>query len=444
MSDEPDNPFKGTPFEAMFQQFSGAAGAGGAPDLNAIFAQVQQLLSGSTDGKPVNWDLAKDIARKTVSAAGDRSITPTDTDRVADAVRLAEHWLDPVTTLPEASTTSAAWSRAEWVENTLPVWQTVVDPVAEHVAGAMGSALPAEAQQLAGPMAGMLRQLGGSIFGAQVGQALGELAGEVVSSSDIGLPLGPDGHAVLIPDNVAKFAEGLGLTDEDVRLYLALRECAHQRLFAGVPWLRQHLFAAVGDYASGIEVDTGKIERAMADVDMQNPEAMQAALAEGLFEPEDSEQQKAALVRLETALALVEGWVDDVVREATKDRMPAAIQLAETVRRRRAAGGPAEQTFATLVGLQLRPRRLRDAANLWAAVRDARGVEGRDELWSHPDLLPSATDLDDPIGFAQHSGELADIDITDFLTDETGSQGESQAEPGGQDDEGNEKGTDDK
>jgi putative hydrolase len=98
--------------------------------------------------------------------------------------------------------------------------------------------------------------------------------------------------------------------------------------------------------------------------------------------------------------------------------MPSAVQLAETVRRRRAAGGPAEQTFATLVGLQLRPRRLRDAANLWAAVRDARGIEGRDELWSHPDLLPSAADLDDPIGFAQHAGELADIDITDFLPDE--------------------------
>jgi putative hydrolase len=433
MSDEPDNPFKGTPFEAMFQQFSGAAGAGGAPDLNAIFAQVQQLLSGSTDGKPVNWDLAKDIARKTVSAAGDRSITPTDTDRVADAVRLAEHWLDPATTLPEASATSAAWSRAEWVENTLPVWQQVVDPVAEHVAGAMGSALPAEVQQLAGPMAGMLRQLGGSIFGTQVGQALGELAGEVVSASDIGLPLGPAGQAVLVPDNVVKFAEGLGLTDEDVRLYLALRECAHQRLFAGAPWLRQHLLAAVADYAAGIEVDTGKIERAMADVDMQNPEAMQAALADGLFEPEDSEQQKAALVRLETALALVEGWVDDVVREATKNRMPAAVQLAETVRRRRAAGGPAEQTFATLVGLQLRPRRLRDAANLWAAVRDARGMDGRDELWSHPDLLPSATDLDDPIGFAQHAGELADIDITDFLSeDDNFSNGDS-----GTDDEGN-------
>jgi putative hydrolase len=365
----------------------------------------------------VNWDLAKDIARKTVAANGDRSVTANDNDRVADAVRLAEHWLDQATTLPEASTTSAAWSRAEWVENTLPTWQTVVDPVAEHVAGAMGTALPAEAQQLAGPMAGMLRQLGGSVFGAQVGQALGELAGEVVSSSDIGLPLGPAGQAILLPDNVAKFSEGLGVTDEDVRLYLALRECAHQRLFAGAPWLRQHLFSHVADYAAGIQVDTGKIESAMTEVDMQNPEALQAALAGGMFEPEDSEQQKAALVRLETALALVEGWVDDVVREATKDRMPAAVQLAETVRRRRAAGGPAEQTFATLVGLQLRPRRLRDAANLWAAVRDARGADGRDELWSHPDLLPTTADLDDPIGFAQQTaaGELSDSDISAFL-----------------------------
>jgi putative hydrolase len=417
MSDEPDNPFKGTPFEAMFQQFSGQAGSGG-PDLNAIFQEVQKLLSGSADGKPVNWELAKDIARKTSAQAGDQSMTPADHERVADAVRLAEHWLDPVTTLPEASAASAAWSRAEWIENTLPVWQQVVDPVAEHVAGAMGNALPAEAQQLAGPMAGMLRQLGGSIFGAQVGQALGELAGEVVSSTDIGLPLGPAGQAVLLPGNIAEFAEGLGITDEDVRLYLALRECAHQRLYAGVPWLRQHLLATVADYAAGIEVDPGKIERAMADVDMQNPEAMQAALAGGLFEPEDSERQKAALVRLETALALVEGWVDDVVREATRDRMPAAIQLAETVRRRRAAGGPAEQTFATLVGLQLRPRRLRDAANLWAAVRDARGPEGRDEHWAHPDLLPTAADLDDPIGFARASGQSVDIDISDFFTDD--------------------------
>jgi putative hydrolase len=78
--------------------------------------------------------------------------------------------------------------------------------------------------------------------------------------------------------------------------------------------------------------------------------------------------------------------------------------MRETVRRRRASGGPAEQTFATLVGLQLRPRRLREAAALWSAVSQARGIEGRDALWAHPDLLPSPEDLDDPTGFVARTG----------------------------------------
>jgi uncharacterized protein (DUF2342 family) len=84
--------------------------------------------------------------------------------------------------------------------------------------------------------------------------------------------------------------------------------------------------------------------------------------------------------------------------------MPSAPALAEAVRRARAIGGPAEETFATLVGLELRPRRMRDAANLWAALRDARGMEGRDAVWSHPDLVPTSADLDDPLGFVAGEG----------------------------------------
>jgi hypothetical protein len=88
------------------------------------------------------------------------------------------------------------------------------------------------------------------------------------------------------------------------------------------------------------------------------------------------------------------------------------------MRRRRAEGGPAEQTFATLVGLELRPRRLRDAAALWGAVRHQHGIDARDALWEHPDLLPSAADLDDPIGFADRVGQGAwdaDADWKDSL-----------------------------
>jgi putative hydrolase len=112
-----------------------------------------------------------------------------------------------------------------------------------------------------------------------------------------------------------------------------------------------------------------------------------------------------ALRRLETLLALVEGWVDTVVAAAATDRLPGHSALAETMRRRRASGGPAEQTFATLVGLELRPRRLREATALWAALTAHRGSDARDALWVHPDLLPSADDLDDPTSFAERTDD---------------------------------------
>ncbi|WP_225846268.1 zinc-dependent metalloprotease [Streptomyces sp. HPF1205] len=395
------------PFAAMF-------GSLNPSDLGAAFQQLGQMLS--YEGGPVNWDMAKDIARQTVAqgtadGVKDASVSRADRSWVEEAIRLADLWLDGVTSLPSGSGTAVAWSRAEWVEATLPAWQELVDPVAERVAGAMGDVLPEEMQAMTGPLLGMMRSMGGAMFGSQIGQALGNLAGEVIGSSDVGLPLGPSGKAALLPANIAAFGEGLGIPPEEVRLYLALREAAHQRLFAHVPWLRAHLYGAVEGYARGIKVDTARLEEAVGQLDPSQPEQLQEALQQGMFQPEDTPEQKAALARLETALALVEGWVDAVVHAAAAPHLPSAGALRETLRRRRAGGGPAEQTFATLVGLELRPRRLRDASRLWASLTDARGMEGRDGLWAHPDMLPTAADLDDPDGFVhRESFDFSELD----------------------------------
>src|SRR3954468_7549703 len=421
MSDDPgdrpdENPFKGTPFEQMFSAFGGAFGAGGQgggmPDLSMLMSQMQAMMT-PHEGS-VNWTLAKDVARRTVAAEPDPSPGSKDRSDVADALRLADHWLDSATELPSGVTSTAAWSRAEWVEETIDVWRRLVEPVAEHVVSAMGNALPQEAQAMAGPLIGILNQAGGAMFGSQVGQALGGLAGEVLSASDIGLPLGPDGRAALLPANVHSFAEGLDVDASDVLLYLALREAAHQRLFAHVPWLRAHLLAAVEDYGRGTTIDVSKIESSIRDIDPSNPAALQEALEGGLFEPEKTPAQQAALTRLETTLALVEGWVDEVVGQATESRMPAAGRLQEAVRRRRAAGGPAESTFAALVGLELRPRRLRDASALWGSLRSRKGQDARDAVWSHPDLLPTAADLDDPLGFREDATAPEALTEEDF------------------------------
>ncbi|SDR87916.1 zinc-dependent metalloprotease [Microlunatus soli] len=425
------------PFEALF---GGMAGPGGEmPDMNALMQQLQgafqmfggggSMFPGAAPDGGVNWDVTKDTARKTVAAKGSDP-TPDDGQRraIVDAVSLAETWLDQATELPRGARTVAAWSRADWVERTMPVWQRLIEPVATHIADAMEGALslggedqpglPPQMQGMEQMLRPMLRSSGASMFGLQVGQALGTLATEVNGTTDIGLPLAPEGQLALLPTNVAAFAEGLQQSADDVRIYLALREAARQRLFASAGWLREQMLALVAEYARGITIDTSALEQAVGEIEGGNMEELSSALEGGLFEPQKTPAQKATLERLETMLALVEGWTDDVVSQAAARWMPSAEAIAEMVRRQRATGGPAEATFATLVGLELRPRRLRDAANLWAAVRAERGAAGRDAIWAHPDLLPGSSDLDDPIGYAKGEHKSGEDDAFDAALQE--------------------------
>jgi putative hydrolase len=373
--------------------------------VQRFLAQLQQLFAASGSG-PVNWDLARQVAASHLSSTGDPPVGSVEQQWVAEALRLADLWLDPSSSLPSGVHATAAWNRNEWIYHTLDVWKKLCNPVASSMVGAMNDLVPEEAKGTFGPMQSMVAALGGALFGGQLGQALGSLAAEVLSAGDIGLPLGPAGTAALVPANITGYGEGLEIESEQVRLYVALREAAHQRLFGHVPWLRGHVLSAVETYARGIRVDRDAVEEAMSKIDPADPETMRQLQIEGIFSPESSPEQASALGRLEAALALVEGWVCHVVDTAAHGRLPDAVRLAEMFRRRRAAGGPAEQTFAALVGLELRPRRLREATALWQALTDHRGVEGRDAVWGHPDLLPTDEDFADPEGFAQHPPAL--------------------------------------
>ncbi len=397
------NPFSGTPFEQMFSSMA----SGDMSGLQAMFGQLQQMFTPHEGA--VNWQLARDLARQVVAQQPDRSADEGDRSRLADVAQLAEHWLDAATEFPAGTSQIAAWSRAEWVETSIAVWERLVEPVADSVVKAMGSALPAEAQAMAGPMLGMLSQIGSAMFTQQIGQAIGELSGEVVSATDVGFPVGNAGAPAMVLTNAAAFGEGLGIDEPDVLLYLVLRECAHQRLYAQTPWLRDYVSSLIEDYGRGIRIDTSRIENTLGSIDPTNVEAVQEAMNGGLFDVAQTPTQEAALQRLETVLALVEGWVDEVVTQAST-AMPASGALREAMRRRRAAGGPAEATFAALVGLELRPRRLRDAATLWGALRSAEGAAARDAVWAHRELLPTTADLDDPLSYAARTKEADSVD----------------------------------
>ncbi|MGW5644986.1 zinc-dependent metalloprotease [Saccharopolyspora sp. NPDC003752] len=430
-SQDPDDPDKGDSSQGRSEGgaggsgdlpgfgFGGMPGPGGMPNfdigqLGQMLTQLGQALShsGSGGSGPVNYELAKQLAVQQLHN-NQRTERPSQDQvkAIEDAIRLAELWLDATTSLPAGVRSVQTWSSVDWVEKTLPTWQRLCDPVAQRMSSAWLEALPEEAKQAAGPLLSMLGQMGGMTFGSQLGNGLAQLGGEVLTSTDVGLPLAPAGTAALLPANIERFIEGLDRPISEATVFLAAREAAHHRLFSHVPWLGQRLLATVEEYARGIHIDTSALEDLAGKVDPTNPSSMQELMGSGMLEPKTTPEQQVALNRLETLLALVEGWVDVVVADAVGDRLPGAGALGETVRRRRATGGPAEQTFATLIGLELRPRRMRDAANLWRLMTERHGVESRDRVWDHPDLLPDSSDLDEPLDFADRWGSgSADLD----------------------------------
>ncbi|MFK4853301.1 zinc-dependent metalloprotease [Microbacterium sp. ZW T6_19] len=409
----------------------------------AMMQTIMSQLQGAFGGDP--WEnalrQALHIANRDGQGIGDGSRTS-----LVDSFALADLWLGEVTTISELADAPKAMTRGEWVEATLPVWKEIADPVSTSIADALTSALdtqvPEEMRGLVQGAGKLMRGLGGSVFAAQFGQVLGNLSLEVVSGGDVGIPVLPAGTAAVIPQNLTAFGEGLEIPEDQIALYLATRELAYARLYRHARWLHLHVMSQITDFARGVTVDVDALEDVASRLDPNNPEELRAAIEGGALLPVQTEAQREALDRLENLVATIDGWVDVVTAQATS-RLPESVRIAEAARRRRAVGGPAEDALGALVGLKLRPRRLREASAMWQAVADAVGISARDSLWDYPDLMPQASDIDDPSALiarlqATARGEqpVADemdealarlLDGEDFSAGETSSPSESSS-----------------
>lgn len=396
--------------EFLRKMMSGAGGAdfdlsalqnalGGAEGFEidpAMMAGLMRQLQGAFGSDP--WENTLRQALHIANREG-QSIADGSRTSLMDAFSLANLWLGEATAISELGENPQAMTRGEWVEMTLPVWKEIAGPVSTSIADALTSALDTqvpddmrEAIQGAGQL---MRGLGSSVFAAQFGQVLGNLSLEVVSGGDVGIPVLPAGTAALIPQNITTFGAGLEIPEDQITLYLATRELAYARLYRHAKWLHLHVMSQITDFARGVTVDVEALEDVASRLDPSNPEELRAAIEGGALLPAQTEAQREALSRLENIIAMIDGWVDVVTAEATS-RLPDSVRLAEAARRRRAVGGPAEDALGALVGLKLRPRRMREAAAMWQKVTDAVGIAARDSLWDYPDLQPSAADIDDP------------------------------------------------
>ena len=386
------------------------------------------FTSSSRDALPKT--VVRDTAKKFVAAHGSAPIGVADTTVVNNALEIADLWLNEATDFPEIPGTGApsCVSRLDWVDETLPGWQSTMEPLATGLAAAMTKLLdetgasdsdsPMAAQMA--PIAALLQTFIGSLIATQLGQAIGGISSAATGAHDVGLPLLEPARALLIPENIEKWSVDVDIPKSEIYLFHALREVAVARLFAHNPWLVPYIRSAIVEYGRGIHIDMEAIKR-QAEEAMQglNPEGMNpenldpqkmdfSAIGNVVFTPEETPAQRAALSKLETALALVDGWADEVATLAAGDRLPAITQLRELYRRQRATSAPSQQLFKTLLGLQVTPKLAREASAFWQKIREVHGVSARDQIWGA--ILPTAEELLAPDVF------LASTQVPDDLS----------------------------
>jgi putative hydrolase len=421
------NPFGN--FGEIFQQFS---------SMGLNLQGLMSALSGQKTPASLSREMIRDISKKFLSAHGELPLSIADLTATQEAMNIADLWLNEATVFPPLPMSdNCALSRRDWIDSTLNGWEEIARPLVEGMSDAMAGMLKdnlgengISLDQLGMDQLGMnqlgMNQFGMNLSGAQIpqsllatimgtfmsslistqlGQTIGNLSTTVTGANDVALPLSKEIRPALIPQNAANWGSGLGIDEGEVRIYLALRELAAARLFVSAPWLREYIKNAIASYGKGIRVDitaiTEQAQEAMSsgELDPANPESLTLALSGGMFTPEETPTQKAALENLETVLALIDGWIDSVVTLAAKNRLPSLVQLRETQQRRRATKSPTQELFATLVGLEVSPRRTREAIAFWEKIVELRDVKSRDEIWDESFLLPRADQLGDAEAF---------------------------------------------
>lgn len=381
-----DDPFSGLPF----------------------FGDFMKRMS---DGGPVHWDTARQIALFTATG-GETESNPEPTSRLAlvELSRLATMAIEQESGLVVPPTEPEAVNRAVWTARTLDDWK----PLFTDLATALGS--PRSETPTDDPFAAMFANLTGMMapmtMGMSIGSMVGLLARRALGQYDLPLPR-PDGRApMFVTANIDGFADEWSLVRDDVRMWVLINELATHTLYA-VP----HVAAAVNDlvrqHAGLFRPDPSSISDRLAGLESADPSDLMASFQSMFSDPEvllgavRSPDQEALQPRLDALLALVVGWVDHVA-----DRVGARIlgnpqRLAEAARRRRIEAGDDTAFVEKLLGLRLNRDQVDRGRSFVRGVIERAGDGGLAPLYASAVNLPTPAELDAPGLW------LARLDVTD-------------------------------
>jgi coenzyme F420 biosynthesis associated uncharacterized protein len=367
-----------------------------AAEEDMPMTSIQTASQPSNDNETtgfVDWGFAKATGRRLVQP-GPRVMPEEAAEVVASLRSASERSRGPVAETarmhaPEGASPVLIVDRPGWIDANVDSMQAMLEPVIKAMLAKRKTPVPGSP---------LILGVGGKVTGAEVGTLTAFLASKILGQYD----LAPDGtpRLLLVAPNVLFTETELGVDAADFRLWICLHEETHRVQFTAVPWLRQHVIDSARALSLDLAPDPERLGDQIVQIARNLPDALRSG-GNGLTDIFATPQQRAEIAKVTAIMSLLEGHADVVMDEVGPAIVPSVEHIRAKFQERREGVGGIDKILRRLLGLEAKMRQYRDGAVFVRAVTAQVGTDGFNAVWTSPETLPSAAEIENPPAWVQ-------------------------------------------
>ena len=351
-------------------------------------SELARVPEEQPEGRPqyVDWEFAKATGRRLVSA-GPR-VTPSEAAAIVgelhEAAAAAREPIASTSRLhsPADAPPVLVVDRPGWMDLNIESMASLVAPVIEKVTAGVSRTQP-----------NAVTAIGGKVTGAETGAVMSFLASKVLGQYD----LAPQGvpRLMLVAPNIVQTERELKVDTRDFRLWVAMHEETHRLQFTANPWLRDHMVEQARSLAVDLAPDPERLHEIAGRLAEKLPDLFREG-STGVADLFTTPEQRDKLAGLTAVMSLLEGHADVVMDDVGPAHIPTVAHIRARFSERRKGGGTPDRLLRRLLGLEAKMRQYRDGAVFVRGVQERVGVEGFNAIWTSPDTLPLAREIEEP------------------------------------------------
>src|SRR3984885_7111554 len=377
--------------------------------MGGLLGDLMKVI-GSGPGAGDSWFEAARTLAFGVATDGGEDENPDPLVRIAfeELARVAEMHVAEATGINPTSGGGVAFEAVgpgQWSFRVLEAYRPVLKSMVE--AQQQGAAAVPSSQDLseldpdaAGGLGGLLGQfaltLGPVFLGMQFGSAAGHLARRAFGQYALPLPWPESATLLLVPGNVARFADDWSLPLQEVQLWVCVRELSMHAVLTR-PAVRSSLTTLLADASAHAAAAQQSIVERLGD-GLTDPTALEDALGdpEALLSDLISPEQRSISSTLTAQTTAIGAYVDHVTAGIAASLTSSHAALREAWYRYRIEGGKGEQAFAGLFGLDMGQDEVDRGRDFINGVVERAGEDALARLWRDELDLPPPAGVDAP------------------------------------------------